>query len=150
MPLTAGPAFTSVYSVRCSADSLRMPAAATWASSMGRPAADMLAAKSIITARHSTTRTGRRAPNRRVFPPAIQNPNSQIKNASSFHRQRPQRKPRRGAGNLVRRAHVAELVHLVAGQVFQVVELADVHPLLDDQVFVHGDERVGAFGSRGL
>src|SRR5262245_40515179 len=59
---------------------------------------------------------------------------------SSADGDRPQREARRGAADLVRHANVAELVHLVLRQVLEVVELADVDALLDEQVAMHRDE----------
>lgn len=49
-----------------------------------------------------------------------------------------------GAGDFVDGGDVAEFVHFVFGEVFQVVELADVDALLDQEVFVDGDEGVAA------
>jgi hypothetical protein len=60
--------------------------------------------------------------------------------AELLERQRPQGEAGGGAGDLVGHGHVAELVDLLPRQVLQVVELADVDPLLDQQVLVAGDE----------
>src|SRR5262245_32649773 len=54
---------------------------------------------------------------------------------------RPQTETGRRAANLVRHADIAELVHLVLRQLLQVVKLADVDTLFDQQVAMHGDER---------
>src|SRR5262245_21748428 len=62
----------------------------------------------------------------------------------SFHRQGPQREPCNGARDLVHGRGVAEFINLVASKVLKIVELADMHPLLNQQVLVDGNERVAS------
>src|SRR5262245_39451778 len=61
---------------------------------------------------------------------------------------RAEREPPPPAAGLVRLADVAELVGPVASQLLQVVELADVDPLLRQQVAVYRDERLRLLGRR--
>src|SRR5581483_3766784 len=70
--------------------------------------------------------------------------NSQLENsqlATSPDRDRPEAEPGGGATDAVGHAHVTEFVDAVLRQLFQIVEFADVHALLDEQVTVDGDER---------